>query len=85
MDSRPPDGHTPVRVTPVRDSRHHGAIARVAAGVVDMAIPRLAPDHQTRTFREQARHGDDRLERPAHRLIRRKVNQSFAVGDGPTR
>jgi hypothetical protein len=68
------NGNTPVRVTLVEDAGHAGRITRAATWLVSVAIPRLVPDRLTAPLRERARDADDRLERTARRLIRRRVN-----------
>jgi hypothetical protein len=40
-------GNTPVRVTLVKDAGHSGRITRVALWLVNVAIPKLIPDHLT--------------------------------------
>jgi hypothetical protein len=60
----------------VNDPRHPGPITRVASWLVDVAIPKLLPDHLTAPLRQRARNADDRLERTARRLTHRQVNRS---------
>ena len=79
------NGHTPVRVTPVEVACHPGVMTRVAARLLDVAIHKLAPDHLTASLRERARNADDRLERTAHRLIRRDGKRGSTDSDGDTR
>jgi hypothetical protein len=80
-----PNGNTPVRVTPVKDARHAGRMTRVATWIVNVALPKLLPDHVTAPMRERARNADDRLERTARRLIHRQVNRGPTNPDGHTR
>jgi hypothetical protein len=80
-----PNGNTPVRVTAVKDAGHAGLMARAASWLVNVAIPRLMPDHLTAPLRERAHNADDRLERTARRLIRRQINRGPADPDGHTR
>jgi hypothetical protein len=80
-----PNGNTPVRVTPVKDAGHAGRLTRVATWLVNVAIPKLIPDHLTAPLRKRARDADDRLERTARRLVRRRVNRAPTNPDGPTR
>jgi hypothetical protein len=80
-----PNGNTPVRVTPVKDAGHAGLMTRVASWLVNVATPRLMPDHLTAPLRERARNADDRLERTARRLIRRQTNRVPPDPDGHTR
>jgi hypothetical protein len=78
MMGNPPQSHNgraPVRVTPVEDPHHPGVMTRVAAWLVDVALPRLVPDHLIASLRQRARDVDDRLERTAHRLLRRDANR----------
>ena len=70
-----PNGNAPVRVTVAKDARSAGLMTRVALWLVDVAIPKLIPDHLTAPLRERARNADDRLERTARRLTRRPVNR----------
>jgi hypothetical protein len=42
-----PNGNTPVRVTLVNDAGHAGFISRVASWLVNVAVPKLMPDHLT--------------------------------------
>jgi hypothetical protein len=80
-----PNGNAPVWVTLVKDARHAGLMTRVASWLVNVAIPKLMPDHLTAPLRERARNADDRLERTARRLIRRQVNRVPTNPDGHTR
>lgn len=52
---------------------------------MNVAIPKLMPDHLTARLRERARNADDQLERTARRLIRRQVNRGPTNPDGHTR
>lgn len=79
-----PNGHTPVRATPVKDARRVGLVTRVASWLVNVATPKLMPDHLT-TLRRRARNADDRLERTARRLVRRPANRVPAHPDGRSR
>ncbi len=65
-----PNGNTPVRVTDVKDAGHAGRMTRVATWLVNVAIPKLTPDHVRAPVRARARNADDRLERTARRLVR---------------
>ena len=80
-----PNGNTPVRVTVVKDAGHAGRMTRVASWLVNVAIPKLIPDHVTAALRERARNADDRLERTARRLLRRQDNRDPTHPDGDTR
>ena len=80
-----PNGNTPVGVTPVKDAGHAGRMTRVATWLVNVAIPKLIPDHVTAPLRERARDADDRLERTARRLVRRRVKRGPTNPDGPVR
>jgi hypothetical protein len=80
-----PNGNTPVRVTPLKDAGRAGRMTRVATWLVNVAIPKLIPDHLTAPVVEWARDADDRLERTARRLIRRKVNRGPTNPDRHTR
>jgi hypothetical protein len=64
---KPPDGDTPIRVTRVKDARHAGRTTRAATWLVNVAIPKLIPDHLSAPLRERARDADDRLDRTARR------------------
>ena len=80
-----PSGNTPVRVTLEKDARDAGLMTRVASWLVNVAIPKLMPDHLTAPLRERARDADERLERNARRLGRRQVNRGPTNPDGHTR
>ena len=80
-----PNGNVPVRVTRVKDAGHAGRLTRAAAWLVNVAIPKLIPDHLTAPLRERARDADDRLERTARRLVRRQVKRGPTDRDGHTR
>jgi hypothetical protein len=82
---KPPDGNAPIRVTRVKDARHAGRMTRAATWLVDVAIPRLIPDHLTAPLRESARYADARLNRAARRLVCRGVNRGPTDPDGPVR
>jgi hypothetical protein len=60
-------------------------MTRVATWLLDVALPKLAPDHLTAPLRQRARNADDRLERTAYRLIRRDVKPGSTDHDGDTR
>lgn len=79
-----PNGNTPVRVTLAKDARRAGRMTRVASWLVNVATPKLIPDHLTAPLRERARDADDRLDRTARRLIRRRVNRGPSNPDGHT-
>ena len=80
-----PNGNTPLRVTVVKDAGHAGRMNRVATWLVNVAIPKLIPDHLAAPLRERARTADDRLEGTARRLLRRQVNRGPTNPDGHTR
>ncbi len=80
-----PNGNKPVRGTLVEDAGHAGRITRAASWLVNVAIPRLVPDRLTAPLRERARDADDRLERTARRVIRRRVNRGPTNRDGHIR
>jgi hypothetical protein len=80
-----PNGNTPLRVTPLKDAGHADRITRMATWLVNVAIPKLIPDHLTAPLRERARDADDRLERTARRLVRRQVNRGPTNPEGHTR
>ncbi len=82
---RSPNGNTPVRVTVVKDARPAGLMTRVALWLVNVAIPKLIPDHMTAPLRERARNADDRLERTARRLTRRQAKRVPKNPDGRSR
>jgi hypothetical protein len=68
------NGNGRVRITVVEKVRHRGPVTRVASWMVDVAIPKLIPDHVTARFRQRVRRADDRLERTAHRLTRHRFD-----------
>jgi uncharacterized membrane protein len=68
------NGNGRVRLAVVENVRHPGRVTRVAAWVVDVAIPKLIPDHVSSRFRQRLRSADDRLERTAQRLTRHRVD-----------
>jgi len=76
MISRPAshNGNGRVRATVVESVRHSGPVTRVAYWVVDVAIPKMIPDHVTARFRQRVRSADERLERTAHRLTRHRFD-----------
>jgi hypothetical protein len=79
-----PNGNAPVRVTLV-DAGHAGRITRAATWLGNVAVPKLVPDRMTAPLRERVRDADDRLERTARRLIRRRVKRGATNPDGYTR
>lgn len=68
------NGNGRVRATVVENLRHPGPVTRVASWVVDVAIPKLIPDHVTARFRQRLRSADDLLQRTAHRLTRHRFD-----------
>ena len=82
---KPPDGNGPIRVTRVKDARHAGRLTRGATWLVNVAVPKLIPDHLTAPLRESARDADDRLGRTACRLVRRQAKRDPTDPDGHTR
>ena len=80
-----PNGNTPVRVTLSKDAGHAGRMTRVATWLVNVAIPKLIPDHLTTPLRERTRDADERLERTARRLVRRRVTRGPTNPDRHTR
>jgi hypothetical protein len=84
MDSPPksPNGNTPVRVTRVTDAGHPGRVTRVASWLVNLAIPKLIPDHRTARLRQHARDADDRLERTARRSSAAKSSRARQIPTG---
>jgi hypothetical protein len=82
---RSPNGNTLVRVTLVNDAGRTGLITRVTSWLVNVPIPKVVPDHLTAPLRERARDADDRLERTAHRLLRRRVNRGSTNRNGHIR
>ena len=80
-----PNGNTPVRVTLVKGAGRAGRMTRVAAWIVNVAVPKLIPDHVTAPLRERARDADRRLERTARRRFRRHVKRGPTNPDGHTR
>ena len=79
------NGKAPVRVTLVEDAGHAGRVTRAASWLVNVGIPKLIPDPVTAPLRERARDADDRLERSARRLIRRRDKRGPTNPDGHTR
>ena len=54
----PPESHNGngrIRATVVENVRHPGHVTRVAYWVVDVAIPKLIPDHVTARFSQTTR------------------------------
>jgi len=80
-----PNGNTPLPVTPANEVGHPGRITRMATWLVNVAIPKLIPDHVTAPLRERAHTADDRLERTARRLVRRQGNRAPTNPDEHTR
>jgi hypothetical protein len=80
-----PNGNMSAGVARAKDAGRAGRMTRVASWLVNVAIPKLIPDHLTAPMRERARNADDRLERTARRLIRRQVNRGPTNPDGHTR
>ena len=68
------NGNGRVRAAVVETVRHPGLVTRMASWVVDVAIPKLIPDHVTARFRQRLRSADERLERTAHRLTRHRFD-----------
>jgi CRISPR/Cas system Type II protein with McrA/HNH and RuvC-like nuclease domain len=60
-------------------------MTRAAAWLVNVGIPKLIPDRLTAPLRGRARDADDRLERSARRLIRRRVERGPTNPDDHTR
>ena len=71
-----------VRVTVVENARHPGPVSRVASWAVDVAIPKMIPDHVTARFRRRLRSADDRLERTAHGLTRHRFDTPGQIPTG---
>lgn len=63
-----------VRATVVENVRHTGRLTRVTSWLVDVAIPKLIPDHVTARFRQRLRSADDRHAHTAHRLTRQRFD-----------
>ena len=83
--TKSPNGNAPVQVAHVKHAGHAGRMTRVGTWLVNVAIPKLIPDHRTAPLRESARDADDRLERTARRLVRRQVKRGPTDPDRPTR
>lgn len=66
------NGNGRVRATVVETVRQPGRVMRMASWVVDVAIPKLIPDDLTGRLRRRVRSVDERLERTAGRLTRRR-------------
>lgn len=84
----PPESHNGngrARATVLENVRHPGPVTRVASWVVDVAIPKLIPDHVTARFRQRLRRADDRLERTTHRLTRHRFNAARTNPDRDAR
>ena len=79
------NGNGRVRATVVENVRHPGPVTRVGSWVVDVAIPKLIPDHVTAPLRKRARNADDRLERTAHRLTRHRFDAARTNPDRDAR
>ena len=73
-----PNGSTPGLA---KNTRNAGLMARPASWLVNVATPRLIPDHLIAPHRRRARQSDDRLERAARRLTSRLVNRAPAEPD----
>jgi hypothetical protein len=63
-----PNGNKPFYARFATMAPHAGPVTRLAAWVVDVAIPKLIPDRVTAPLRRRLRSMDDRLERTARRL-----------------
>ena len=84
----PPESHNGnrrVQATVVENVRHPGPVTRVASWVVDVAVPKLIPDHVTARLRQRSRCADHRLERTAHRLTGRPFDAARTDRDGGAR
>jgi len=79
------NGNGRVRATVVENVRHPGPVTRVASWVVDVAIPKLIPDHATARLRQRSRSADEWLERTAHRLTRHRFDGGRTKPDRHTR
>jgi hypothetical protein len=79
------NGRTPPRATDVKDARQTGLATRVVAWILNVAIPKLIPDHVTAPLRARLRNADDRLERSARRFRRRQVDRGPTNPDGDAR
>jgi hypothetical protein len=65
--------------------RKGGFAQRLAAWVVDVAIPKLLPDHVVAPLRRRLRDADDRLERSARRLTHRDLGRLPTDPDAESR
>ena len=84
----PPESHNGdgwIRTTAVENVRHPGLLTRVTSWVVDVAIPKLIPDHVTARFRHRLRSADDRLKRTARRLTRHRFDAARTNPDRDAR
>jgi hypothetical protein len=84
----PPESHNGngrVQATIVGDVRHRGLAKRVAYWLVDVAVPKLLPDHVTAHLRRRLRSADDRLERTARRLTRHRFDAARTNRGGDAR
>jgi uncharacterized membrane protein len=79
------NGNGRVQAMVVENVRHPGPVTRVASWVVDVAIPKLIPDHVTARFRQRLRSADGRLERTAHRLTRHRFDAARTNRDRDAR
>lgn len=68
------NGNGRVRARVVENVRRAGFVTRLACWLVDVAVPKLIPDHVTARFRQRVRGADERLERAAHRLTRHRFD-----------
>jgi Ion channel len=75
------NGNGRVRATVVENVRQSALGTRVASWVVDVAIPKLIPDHATVRLPQRSRSADERLERAAHRLTRHRFDAARANRD----
>jgi hypothetical protein len=81
-----PNGDKPTRVKLPKDPDHAGLLSRVASWLVNVATPKLIPDHLTVPLAERAPNADARPERTARRLMRHEVDRRGPTNpDGHTR
>ena len=81
-----PNGNKPTRVKLPKDPDRAGLLSRVASWLVNVATPKLIPDHLTAPLAERPHNADARLERRARWLMRRQVNRGGPTNpDGHTR
>jgi len=76
------NGNGRVRATVLENVRRPGPVTRVASWVVDVAIPKLIPDHATVRLRQRSRRADERLQRAARRLTRHRFDAARTNPDG---